>query len=150
MFYKLDNGIIQYLKSIDNGLICIQETIDNGRNLRLIDKEGNDIDILSKEVMQMKDIIKVNDEYYFIGKINGGIESIYKIGSDSKIKRVVFDFPAIIDFSKGLARDKDGNVLFIGKASKSSGLEEIYTVNSKGTISKVKDSKKEYSFVDYQ
>lgn len=149
LFYKLDNGIIQYLKSIDSGLICIQETIDNGRKLKLIDREGKDLDILSKEVMQIKDIIKVNDDYYFMGKVIGGIESIYKI-SDNNIKRVVFDFPAVIDFSKGLSKDKENNILFVGQSSKNSALQEIYKVNSKGTISKVKDSKKEYSFVKYQ
>lgn len=149
LFYKLDNGIIQYLKTVDSGLICIQETIDNGRMLKLIGKDGQDVDILSKEVMQIKDIIQVNEDYYFMGKVIGGIESVYKL-SNKKVKRIVFDFPAVIDFNKGLSKDKEDNILFVGQSSKNAALQEIYKVSSKGTISKVKDSKKEYSFVRYQ
>ncbi|MBE6047289.1 MAG: hypothetical protein E7213_02580 [Clostridium sp.] len=149
LFYKLDNGIIQYLKSIDTGLICIQETVDNGRILRLIDRNGEMVQILSKDVMKIKDILSIGDKYYFLGKINGGIESIYKI-ENNKLKRVVFDFPAHIDLDKGLSKDEDGNLLFIGGSDKNSSFEEIYKINAKGTISKIKDSAREYSFVNYQ
>lgn len=149
LFYKLDNGIIQYLNAMDTGVICIQETVDNERILRIIDNEGINSEVLSKEIMQIKDIEQIGDDYYFLGKVNGEPESIYRI-SNNKIKRMVFDFPALIDVEKGLSKDAEDNILFIGKSTKNSSEEEVYKISPKGSISKVKDSAKEYSFVNYQ
>ena len=134
---------------MDTGVICIQETVDNERILRIIDNEGINSEVLSKEIMQIKDIEQIGDDYYFLGKVNGEPESIYRI-SNNKIKRMVFDFPALIDVEKGLSKDAEDNILFIGKSTKNSSEEEVYKISPKGSISKVKDSAKEYSFVNYQ
>lgn len=149
LFYKLDNGIIQYLKAMNEGVVCIQETVNNERILRMIYRDGSGSTIISEEVTHIKDIEKIGDDYFFIGKIAGETESIYKI-SNGKIKRLVFDFPAFIDIDKGLSKDEEGNILFIGKNDRGKDTEEIYKVTSKGTISKIKNEAKDYSFVDYQ
>ncbi|SFU28575.1 hypothetical protein SAMN04487886_100150 [Clostridium sp. DSM 8431] len=148
LLYELNNGIIQFVKTIDDGVLCIQETVDGKKLLKVIEQDGKSEKIISEKVTQIIDIIMKDNEYYFIGKVLGEAESIYKL-SNNQLKRMVFDFPKVIDFNKGLSVDSEGDILFIGKNNIKDTGEEIYKVNSKGTISKIKDKAKEYTFVDF-
>lgn len=146
VFYKLTGGIVQYMKTLDNGLIYVHETVDNERTLKIIDKNASNENVLSKDVMWVQDIIKVDDSYYFLGKVKGNNEALYKI-SNGKSKRMVFDFPQEIDVQKGLAKTQKGEILFIGKSDKNKREEQIYKLTKEGSISLLKESSKEYSFV---
>lgn len=149
VFYKLGNGIIQFIKTIDDGVLCIQETVDGNKLLKIVSKDGSSEKIISKNISQIVDIKMKGNDYYFVGKVSGEAESIYKL-SNNQVKRLVFNFPQVIDFNKGISMDSEGNILFIGKSKKDINGEEIYKINDKGTISKIKDTAKEYTFVNFQ
>lgn len=148
LFYKLEGGIIQFLKNVDTGLICVQQTLDNRRIIRLLDEEGNDKGIISEEIQIVKDVVYNGEDYYVIGKTSNNIPSIYKL-KDGKNKRMIFDYPVEINMDKGLSVDEEGNILFIGKG-KISGTEELYTLKKEGLIKQIKSDSIEYNFVKYQ
>ncbi|HEY5524899.1 MAG TPA: hypothetical protein VIK26_06135 [Clostridium sp.] len=148
LFYKLEGGIIQFLKSVDTGEICVQQTLENKRLIRLIDKNGDDKGILSEEFLIVKDVVYNGEDYYIIGKTSNNIPSIYKL-KDGKSKRMIFDYPVEINMDKGLSVDEEGNILFIGK-SRISSLEELYTLKKDGSIKQIKSDSIEYNFVKYQ
>ncbi len=147
VFYKLNGGIVQYIKTLKEGVIYVHETIDNERVLKVIDNSGSNETIISKDIIQVNDIIKQNESYYFLGKVKGDNESLYKI-SNGKLKRMTFDFPQEIDMEKGLSKSEDGNILFIGKNDKKVKEKQIYKLTPEGAISLLKDSGKDYNFVD--
>ncbi|WP_143314375.1 hypothetical protein [Clostridium sp. HBUAS56017] len=149
LFYKLDGGIVQFVKNIQTGVICIEETIDNVKVVKFLDKDGTEKGILPPDITYISDIITDGTDYYFLGKVKGNNNSLYRIHNNI-IKRMVFDFPAKIDYDKGLSMDSKGNILFIGSSSKNSKNEEIYKVTKEGSISEAKASVKEYAFVKYQ
>jgi hypothetical protein len=149
LFYELNGGIIQFVKSIQTGVICIEETIDNTKVVKLLNKEGTEKDVLPSDIVFISDIITDGTDYYFLGKVKGNNNSLYRI-SNGKIKRMVFDFPANIDDDKGLCMNSEGDIIFIGSSSKNSKVEEVYKVTKEGSISQIKGSIKEYGFVKYQ
>ncbi|PRR82941.1 hypothetical protein [Clostridium vincentii] len=148
LFYELEEGFIQFLKSVDTGLICVQQTLDNKRLIRLIDKDGTYKCILSEAFLSVKDVIYNGEDYYVIGTTSNNIPSIYKL-KDGKNKRMIFDFPIEVNMNKGLSVDEEGNILFIGKSS-SSRSDELYTLKKDGLIKQIKSDSIEYNFVEYQ
>lgn len=148
LFYQLDGGIIQFLKSVDAGEICVEQTLEDKRLIKLIDKEGNDKGILSEDLMIVKDVVYNGENYYVLGKTSNNIPSIYKL-EDGKTKRMIFGYPTKVDLEKGLSVDEEGNVLFIGESTESS-TEELYTLKKDGLIKQIKSDSKEYNFVKYQ
>lgn len=148
LFYQLDGGIIQFIKTVDTGIICVQQTLENKRFIRLIDKNGVDKGIISDEFQIVKDVVYNGEDYYVMGKTNNNIPSIYEV-KDGKNKRMIFDYPAEIDMDKGLSVDEEGNILFVGM-SKTSNSEELYTLKKDGSIKQIKSGSKEYNFVKYQ
>ena len=133
LFYQLEGGIIQFLKSVDTGEICVQQTLENKRLIRLIDKDGNDKGILSEEFIIVKDVVYNGEDYYVLGKTSNNIPSIYKL-KDGKTKRMIFDYPNEINMDKGLSVDEEGNILFIGKSTTSNYRRVIHI--EKGWINK--------------
>lgn len=148
LFYKLDGGVIQFIKNVATGVICIQETLDNKKVVKLLDRDGKEKEGLPSNITFISDIITDGKNYYFLGKVKDNNDSLYRI-SNGKTKRMVFDFPAEIDENKGLSIDDDGNVLFIGRSVANSKVEEIYKLSKDDSISKIKDSINEYGFVKY-
>jgi len=148
LFYQLDGGIIQFIKTVDTGIIFVQQALDDKRLIKIIDKNGNDEGIISQDLFIVKDIVYNGEDYYVLGKTSNNIPSIYKL-KDGKTKRMIFDYPFELNLDKGLSVDEEGNILFIGK-SKTSGSEEVYTLKKDGLIKQVKSGSKEYNFVEYQ
>jgi hypothetical protein len=148
LFYQLDGGIIQFLKSVDAGEICVQQTLENKRLIRLIDKAGNDKGILTEEIIIVKDVVYNGKNYYVLGNTSNNIPSIFKL-EDGKTKRMIFGYPNEIDLDKGLSVDDNGNILFVGNSA-TENLEALYTLTNDGTIKQIKSDSKEYNFVKYQ
>ncbi|MDS0527317.1 hypothetical protein NNC19_16625 [Clostridium sp. SHJSY1] len=148
IFYKLDGGVIQFIKNVSSGVICIQETLDNKKIVKLLDRNGEEKEFLPSTITFVSDIVTDGECYYFIGKVKDNNVSLYKV-SKGDVKRKVFDFPVEIDENKGLDMDSEGNVLFIGKSIANSKCEEVYKLSKDGSISKIKDSLDEYGFVKH-
>lgn len=148
LFYKIDGGFIHFIKNVESGVICIQETINNEKIVRLLDKDGNDKEILSESLSNAYDVIYDGKVYYFLGKANNNVVSIYRL-ENKTLKRLVYDFPKNIDVNKGLSLDEENNVLFIG-SNLDNNKEEIYKIEKDDSVNLIKSDSTDYSFVKYQ
>lgn len=143
--YDLKIGYIEYLKVLDKEIAFIQENGNKDKALKLISLNGEIHEILDG-VSEVKDVEKTEDGIYILGKISGNNYSLYKY-SDNKFKRLIFDFPKLVNLDKGLSKDDNGNILFMGSDSDYNQNniyisidENISLLNSKGS---------NYYFIDF-
>ena len=149
LIYKVEEGYLAYLKGTVDNLLFLQINLENDKELIVIDKKTKNSNVLSNEIEELNDVISLNEKFYFTGKMKDDSESLYEI-EDNNIKRLVFDFPAIIDAEKGLKADNEGNILFVGKNDISSQYEKIYSYNKDKSVSVVSDEAVDYVFIDYR
>ena len=148
LLYKIKEGYVAYLKATLNNILLFQLDFENERQLVMIDKETKNVEVLNNNVEVIKDIITLNDDIFFVGRIKDNVDSIYKI-INGDTKRVVYDFPARIDVEKGIKADKNGDILFIGSNEINGSTEQLYKYSSDGSISSVSDKSSDFAFVDY-
>lgn len=148
LLYKLKEGYLAYLKGTINNVLFLQLNYDNDRQLILLNKDTKEIEILNNNIEEIKDVISQDDDIYFVGRVKDNVDSLYKV-SNGITKRVVYDFPAIIDCGKGIVADKDDNILFIGSNSQNGSREQIYKYSKDGSISSISDESTDYAFVEY-
>ena len=144
LIYKLDSGYVEYLKVLDNGVVFIQEKEGKQKTLKIINENGE----LKEEINNIVDISDVEhteDGIFIIGKVENNNYSIYQY-SEGKLKRLVYDFPKIINLEKGLSKDSNGNILFIGGEEPS--IERVY-ISEDGAISQLSDLEGEYYFINF-
>lgn len=139
------HGYVQFIKNVDNGIVFLQETIENKRILKEINPETGEEKIISEDVINISDVIKVNGEYYILGEKKDSNSTLYKI-CDGHVKKMVYDFPKAIRAEGGLIQDSDNNVLFVGVEDDNSK-SRIYMCKPDGTISKVSNEGKEFKFI---
>ena len=122
LIYKLENGFLENIKVFDNVAIFIQSNLSREKIIKIIDKNGEIIEEIN-EVEDVNDIEYTKDGLFILGKIKNNNYSLYKY-SNNEMKRLIYDFPKIIDLEKGLSKDMDGNIIFVGKDNME--LENIY------------------------
>ncbi|MGN0144847.1 MAG: hypothetical protein ACI398_07680 [Clostridium sp.] len=148
LLYKIKEGYVAYLKATINNILLFQLDFENKRQLLMIDKSTKNVEVLNNDVEEIKDAVALNDDIFFVGRIKDNVNSIYKI-TNGDTKRVVYDFPAIIDMEKGIKIDKNGNILFVGSNEINGSTEQLYKYSSDGSISSISDKSSDYAFVDY-
>lgn len=144
LLYKLDLGYVEYLKVIDDGIVFVQEKEEKQRTLKFIDENGN-INESIDNIIDISDVEVSEDGIYILGKVENNNYSLYRYNNGS-IKRLVYDFPKIINLEKGLSKDSNGNILFVGGDDTS--IEKLYKCED-GTISTLDADKGTYYFIDY-
>ncbi|CAI3243366.1 Conserved hypothetical protein [Clostridium neonatale] len=149
LIYALEEGYLAYLKGTGDNLLFLQINLENDKELVAIDKKNKNCNILSNEIEELNDVISLNGNFYFTGKMKDDSKSLYKI-EENDIKRLVFDFPAVINAEKGLKADSEGNILFVGKNDIYSEYEKIYSYNKDKSVSVVSDEAIDYVFIDYR
>ena len=149
LLYKINEGFLAYLKGTQNDVLFLQITLENKRKVMVIDKNTKDVKTISVGMDEIKDIVKSNDKYYAIGKGKDNVESLYELKSNS-VKRLVYDFPAIIKIEKGLSLGDNGEILFIGSKDSNVLEEQVYKCSSDGTISLVQNMGTDCIFIDYK
>lgn len=149
LLYKIDEGFLAYLKGTQDDVLFLQITLENKRELMVIDKNSKDVKAISRDMDEIKDIVSINDKYYAAGKGKDNVESLYELQVE-KSKRLVYDFPSIVNAEKGLSLDGSGNILFIGSKSGGSSEEQIYQYSPDGTVSLVQNDGIDYAFVVYK
>ena len=148
LLYKLKEGYLAYLKGTIDNVLFLQLNFDNDRQLIVLNKDTKNVDILNSNSEEIKDVLYLNEEVFFVGRIKDNVNSLYKI-SNGNTKRVVYDFPAAIVTEKGIKFDEGNNILFIGSSSQSSSKEQIYKYSQDGSVSSISDESSDYAFVDY-
>lgn len=149
LLYKINEGFLAYLKGTQDDVLFIQITLENKRALMVINKNTKNVERLSLDMDEIKDIVKSDDKYYAVGKGRDNVESLYEIKSES-VKRLVYDFPATVNVEKGLSLDDNGDVLFIGSKDGGTSEEQIYKYSSDGTVSLIQNTGTDYAFVIYK
>lgn len=144
LIYKLDSGYVEYLKVLDNGVVFLQEKEGKLKSLKFINENGE----LSEAIENIVDISGLEytaEGIFIIGKLENNNYSLYEY-SEGKIKRLVYDFPRIVNLEKGLSKDGKGNILFIG--GDEPGIEKVYICED-GAISTVSEEEGKYYFINY-
>lgn len=149
LLYKINEGFLAYLKGTQDDVLFIQITLENKKALMVINKNTKNVETLSLDMDEIKDIVKSDDKYYAVGKERDNVESLYEVKADS-VKRLVYDFPASVNAEKELALDDNGDVLFIGSKDGGTSEEQIYKYSSDGTVSLIQNTGTDYVFVEYE
>lgn len=149
LLYKIKEGYLAFLKGTIDNVVFLQLTLENNKELMMIDKKTKDVKVLTDNIEELSDIIINQDKIYFTGKVSDNVNSLYEL-KENKVKRLVFDFPAIVKTEKGLTIDDNGNVLFIGRNSGNSKEEQVYTYTLDGSISAVSKNSADYVFLEYK
>lgn len=143
LLFKLDIGYVEYLKVIEENLIIVQEKDNKERFLKVINNEGELVETIDK-IVEVSDVEVTNDGIYILGKLENNNYSLYKY-SEGSIKRLVYDFPKLINLEKGLSKDIDGNIIFVG--GDDNNTEKLY-ISVDGTISQLEANEGKYYFID--
>lgn len=148
LLYKLKEGYLTYLKANISNILFLQLNFDNDRQFIALNKDTNDVEILNSNIEEIKDVLYLNNDVFFVGRIKDNVNSLYKI-VNGDIKRIVYDFPTVIDTEKGIEVDSDNNILFIGKSNPNSDKEQVFKYSRDGSISSISDESSDYAFVEY-
>ena len=149
LLYKIDEGYLAFLKGTVDNILFIQLTLENNKELMMIDKNTKEVKLLSDKIEELSDIIVHDNKVYFTGKISGDSNSLYQL-SNNKIKRLIFDFPMIVQIDKGLKIDENGDILFIGSNDGNLNKQQVYKYSKDGTTSVVSKDGIDYEFLDYR
>lgn len=112
LIYKLDNGFVEYIRVFDNLIIFIQGNFSKEKSIKVISKDGEIIEEIN-DVEDISDIEYTKDGLFILGKFKDNNYSLYQY-KNGILKRIVYDFPKVINLEKGLSKDKDNNILFVG------------------------------------
>lgn len=130
LLYKLDNGFLEYMRVFDNLIIFTQSNFSKEKSIKIISKNGEIIEEIN-DVKDVNDIEYTKDGLFILGKFKDNNYSIYQY-KDGNLKRLVYDFPKVINLEKGLSIDKDGNILFVG--NNEINKEKIYMYSNESIV----------------
>lgn len=143
LLFKLDLGYVEYLEVIEENLIIVQEKDNKERFLKVINNKGEIVETIDN-IVEVSDVEVTKDGIYILGRLENNNYSLYKY-SEGSMKRLVYDFPRLINLEKGLSKDKDGNIIFVGGDDKNT--EKLY-ISVDGAISQLEASEGKYHFID--
>ena len=148
LLYEIHDGFVSFIKSLRNHIVFVQINMENEKELMMLNKNSKNLDVLTQNLEEIYDIAENERNIYFIGRMHDNAYSVYKI-ENSDIKRVVYDFPSNIKYSKGICVDDNNNVLFVGADSESSNEEKIYMIGADDSVSVISEGAIDYAFVHY-
>lgn len=149
LLYKINEGYLAFLKGTVDNILFIQLTLENNKELMMIDKNTKEVKMLSDKIEELSDIIVHDNKVYFTGKIIGDNNSLYQL-INNKPKRLIFDFPIIVQIEKGLKIDENGDILFIGSNEGNLKQQQVYKYSKDGTTSVISKDGVDYVFLDYR
>lgn len=145
LLYKLDLGYVEFLKVLDNGIVFVQEKEGRQKILKVIDEFG-EVNEVIEDVLDVSDVESTSEGIFILGKLENNNYSLYKY-DEGKAKRLVYDFPKLINLEKGLSKDKDGNIIFIG--GEDNKQEKVYRCDD-DTISIIDGATGTYNFIEFK
>lgn len=140
-----DEGFVEFIKVINDKIIYSKSSYEGEKKLISIDKDGNNLEELTSDIMKVYDIVDGNNnDYYILGSFKNTDYALYYL-KDSMHKRLTYSFPDYVDVKKGLSKGDDGNILFIGSNNKE--FQSVYKCNDEGAVSLILDGTREVYFV---
>ena len=144
LVYEINKGYVSFLKAIDDEVVFIEDNMENKKILISLDK-NNKFTELTEKIIDLKDIIKIDEDIYILGKVKDDVYSIYEV-LDNDLHRVVYDFPIMINLEKGLSESYRGELLFMG-SNDDYNVQNIYSY-SNGEVKLVSTNEGEYTFIN--
>lgn len=145
LLYKLDKGYIEYIEVIENGIVFVQEKGIKDKYLKILNVDGT-VEEEIEGISEVRDVEKNSEGIFILGKLEDNNYSLYKY-SDGKIKRLIYDFPKLVNLEKGLSKDSNGAILFMG-SDENYNTPSIYSC-SDDTISLINSKEGNYYFIDF-
>ena len=145
LFLKINEGYIEFIKTLDNGIVYSLGDFEGEKQLIKISPDGSDPEVLSTDIMKIYDIVELNGTYYILGNFKDTDYALYKL-EDGVHRRLTYAYPTTVNIKKGLVKTDEGNILFIG-SNNSEMTEEIYKVDGEGAVSLVQDGTNEINFI---
>ena len=121
----------------------MQEKEGKQKILKVIDEDG-EVNEVIEDVLDVSDVESTQEGIFILGKLENNNYSLYKY-HDKKAKRLVYDFPKLINLEKGLSKDKDGNIIFVG--GEDVKVERIYRCTD-DAISIIDGASGTYNFIE--
>lgn len=144
LVYEINKGYVSFLKAIDDEVVFIEDNIENKKILISLEK-NNSFKELTEKIIDLKDIIKINEDIYILGKVKDGVYSVYEV-LDNDLHRVVYDFPLMINLEKGLSVSPKGELLFMG-SNDDYNEQNIYSY-SDGIVKLISKKEGKYTFIN--
>lgn len=145
IYLKLEEGYIEYIKSLDDGVVYSVGNFNGEKKLIKISVEGKNSEVLSTDIKKVYDLIELDGVYYILGSFKNSDYALYSL-SNGVQKRITYSFPSNIDLNKGLSKTKDGSILFIG-SNNIDFKQEIYKSTKDGAVSLIKSGNNEINFI---
>lgn len=139
--YEIAGGYISFIKPFKDTLIFFVEKYDGSKELKSLSKDGDIVDI-ADNISEIFDLQMINNEIYVLGRMIDNVYSLYEISNN---KRLIFDFPSVINFDKGLSSSENGEVIFAGNNT-SDNNEKIYAY-SEDSVYMVNSKSGNYTFI---
>lgn len=111
LLYEIKEGYLLFFEKIESGIIFLCSNRNN-KNLYLL-KNDKTVTKIQENIENLYDVEETSKGIFVMASTTGGIYSIYSI-QDNKLKRLIYDYPTILHYEKGLSSDAEGNILFIG------------------------------------
>lgn len=144
LLYKFDLGYVEFLKALDNGVIFLQSREGKEKLFKIVDKEGEVKEII-KGILDVSDVELTSEGIFILGRLEDNTYSLYKY-SEGKAKRLIYDFPKLINLEKGIAKDKDEDIIFIG--GEESKTEKVYKYKD-DTVTTISVDEGNYHFIKF-
>ena len=144
LVYEIKKGYVSFLKAIDDEVVFIEDNMENKKILISLNND-NSLKEITEKVIDLKDIIKIDNNIYVLGKVKDDVYSIYEI-VDNDIHRVVYDFPLMINLEKGLSVSPQGEFLFMG-SNNDYNEQNIYKY-SNGAVELISKNPGRYTFIN--
>lgn len=142
--YEINKGYISFLKAIEKEVVFIEENMENKKVLLSLENNNSFKEVTDK-IIDIKDIIKIKEKVYILGKVKNDVYSIYEI-SNNNLHRVVYDFPIMINLEKGLSVSDKDELLFMG-SNNDYNEQNIYSY-SDGTVKLISQKEGNYDFIN--
>lgn len=146
MFYEIKDGFLAFLKADDQNIVYLEVNMENKKTLVKIDKNTNKSDVITDKVENITDMTECDGKMYFTGKIKDNNDSVYVI-DNNKVKRLIFDFPIKTETEKGISKDSDGSILFIGMEDTKEKKMQVFSYAKDGSISVISKKSSDFEFV---
>ena len=147
LIYEIKSGIVEYMYLEEESIYFILNTLTENKELNIFSLKDKKLINLSKSFNFIKNIKLKDNEVYILGEEKNSGISLYSL-RNGKAKKLIYDFPKTIDYDKGMIKDDNGNILFIGYNNIIEE-EDVYIYDTaEKSIKMLSNKTGEYSFIE--
>lgn len=147
LIYEVKKGVIEFMNLDNSSVYFILNDLNGNRDLKKLDINNFSSIEITNQFKIINDVVECANTIYILGEESDNGMSLYAY-ENNKLKKLVYDFPKAIDFSKGIVKDADNNILFIGYENATEN-EDVYLYDViEKSIKIISHNSGEYSFIE--